>query len=201
MKKSYSMLKFHKILIFRIFILLVFLNCKSPFATREAEEPINSRSNREIPSGPEAVLRNLQSAIQEKNVIDYLYCLTAKAEKFTFIPDEFVRQNNPTAFVAWGLNAEKNHISWLSSSVPRDSLSRLFLEDITSDVFADSAIMQRKYTLVLGHTSKGNLPREMRGQAIFWIFKEEGYWFIHKWVDIGNPEFPNWSILKAGTGR
>ncbi|MBN2092831.1 hypothetical protein JW964_24635 [candidate division KSB1 bacterium] len=180
---------------------MLLLNCKSPFATREAEEPIRARSNREIPSGPEVVLRNLQSAILDKNVIDYMYCLTSKPEKFTFIPDELVRQNNPTVFVAWSLEAEKNYISQVRNYVPRDSLSRLFFEEINSEVFADSAIMQRKYTLILKHTYQGNVPREMSGQAIFWIFKDEGHWFIRKWVDIGDPEKPNWSTLKAGFGK
>jgi hypothetical protein len=181
--------------------LVLFINCKSPFATRETEEPINARSNREIPSSPDVVLRNLQNAILDKNVSDYMYCLTSKPENFTFIPDEFVRQNNPTVFITWGLEAEKNYMNQVRNYVPRDSLSRLFFNEISSEVFADSAIMQRKYSLILGHTYKGNVPHEVSGQAIFWIFKDEGHWFIRKWVDIGDQEKPNWSTLKAGFGR
>lgn len=184
-----------------ILVLVGLISCKSPFATRETEEPINARSNREIPSGPEVVLRNLQSAILDKNVTDYMYCLTSKSEKFSFIPDEFVRQNNPTVFITWGLEAEKNYMNQIRNYVPRDSLSRLFFDDITSEVFADSAIMQRKYTLIVRHTYQGNVPREVTGQAIFWIFKDEGYWYIRKWIDIGDLEKPNWSTLKAGFGK
>ncbi len=195
------MRNYHYSRIFQALFLILIISCKSPFSTREAEEPIRARSNREIPSGPEEVLRNLQSAILDKNVTDYMYCLTSMPDKFTFIPDEFVRQNNPTVFVSWGLESEKNHMNWVKNYVPNDSLSRLFFDEISSEVFADSAIMQRKYTLILDHTYRGNVPREMTGQAVFWIFKDEGHWFIRKWIDIGNPEKPSWSTLKAGFGK
>jgi len=182
-------------------LLLLFLSCQNPFATRKVEEPISVRSNREIPSVPEAVLRNLQSAIVDKNVADYMYCLTTKSTEFSFIPDDFVRQNNPTVFSHWNLDAEKNYMNQIRNYVPIDSVCRVFFYEISSEVYPDSAIMRRNYTFVINHTYQGNIPNEVVGEVTFVIFKEEGHWFIRKWIDNGSTDQPCWSTLKAGFGQ
>lgn len=181
--------------------LLYGLACNNPFATREVEEPVHSRSNREIPSDPETVLRNLANAILEKNIANYMYCLTPNPTSFSFIPDQFVKENNPDLFEFWGLDAERNYMNQVSNYVPIDSLSQVAFEEISTDVFADSALLRRKYDLTLNHTYEGNVPRNATGQAYFWIFQEEGYWYIKKWVDFGTSEQPSWSTIKAGFGK
>jgi hypothetical protein len=85
--------------------------------------------------------------------------------------------------------------------VPADSISRLFFDEVSTEVFADSALLRRKYTLILHHTYQGNVPRMAQGEADFWIFRYEGYWYIRKWVDIGSPSIPSWSSSKAGFGQ
>lgn len=181
-----------------ILLLSLLLACENPFATRDVEEPVKARSNREIPSDPEAVLRNLKNAIEDKNEANYMACLTSNAQYFQFIPDQIVKEFNPVVFENWGLESERNYINQIQNSVPNDSLSQLIFEDLSTEVFADSALLRKKYTLILNHTYEGNVPRKVTGQAYFWIFKEAGYWFIHRWVDFGNSGEPSWSTSKAG---
>jgi len=177
------------------------LGCQNPFATREVEAPNRDRSNREIPSDPEAVLRNLQYAIADKNETNYMDCLTPNAFFFQFIPDQIVKEFNPTVFERWGLEAERNYFNQIRNYVPDDSLSQLIFQEISSEVFADSALLRQKYTLILRHTYQGNVPRKVTGQAYFWLFKEAGYWFIRRWFDFGTAGEPSWSTIKAGFGK
>ena len=186
---------------FLLLILLFFLNCQNPFDTRDAEEPINSRSRLEIPSDPEAVLRNLQTAILDKSVTDYMYCLTPREDKFRFVPDPSISEQNPAVFREWNLAAEQNYMNQVRNYTPADSISRLFFDIISTEVFADSAVLRRKYTVILHHTYQGNVPRIAQGEAEFWIFRNEGHWYIQKWVDIGSPSIPSWSSSKAGFGQ
>jgi len=193
-------------IIYRIgWIVLLVTCCENPFATREVEEPIRARSNREIPSDPEAVLQNLKSAIADKNVANYMACLTSKAQSFSFVPDQFVKENNPVVFQIWGLEEEQNYMNQVRNYVPIDSISQLSLDEIpgtiSNEVFADSALLRRNYTLILNHTYKGNVPRRATGQAYFWIFKEEGQWFIRRWIDFGTSGQACWSAIKAGFGQ
>ncbi|MCI0514557.1 hypothetical protein L0128_15190 [candidate division KSB1 bacterium] len=143
-------------------------------------------------------MQNLQNAVVDKNVENYLYCFTTKVHLFQFIPEQLVKQNNPTVFDAWGLEAERNYFNQMRNFVPQDSICRLVLDEISSEIFADSALLRRRYGLLIHHTSQGNVPRDVRGEADFWIFKEEGYWFIRRWVDIGTAGQPSWSSIKAG---
>lgn len=185
-----------------LFIILFFyLNCQNPFDTRDAETPINSRSNREIPSDPDAVLRNLQTAILDKSVPDYMYCLTPMENLFRFVPDPSISEQNPVVFREWNLTAEQNYMNQVRNYVPADSISRLFFDVVSTEVFADSALLRRKYTLILHHTYQGNVPRIAQGEVEFWIFRDAGHWYIRKWVDIGSPSIPSWSSSKAGFGQ
>jgi len=184
-----------------IFTYILFITCQNPFKTREAEEPSQQRTNREIPSDPETVLRNLQSAIVDMNVDNYMLCLLSAEKGFQFIPDPFVKENYPTLFELWTDQSERSYFSQLATYLPGDSLSRLILEVVSTEVFQDSALLRRKYELFLDHTYSGNVPKAANGQADFWLVQDEGYWYIKRWIDIGTSDTPCWSTIKAGFGK
>lgn len=183
------------------FILVLGLYACNPFATRKAEEPVEERSSREIPSDPEAVLRNLQNAISEKNVTNYMSCLTDSAQKFRFIPEQSVKENNPGLFENWDLQKERNYINQLFTYLPADSVRKLSFEYISNTVFPDSVLVKRKYLLEVRHTLKDRVPQRVIGQADFWMFQDDGYWYIYRWEDIRTTEQPSWSSIKAGFGK
>lgn len=184
-----------------IFIIILFIACQNPFETREAEKPSQKRTNREIPSDPETVLRNLQNAIAEMNVDNYMLCLLSTEKGFHFTPDPFVKENNPDVFVSWNDQSERSYFKQLANYLPSDSLSRLFLSIVSTEVFQDSALLRKKYKLYLHHTYSGKVPNEAEGRTDFWLTREEGYWYIKRWVDIGATDIPSWSSVKAGFGK
>lgn len=188
-------------LIFSLILLPFFFSCENPFATREVEEPIRSRSNQEIPSDPESVIRNLQVAFSSRDVSNYMNCLTQKPNLYQFVPDELVKGNNPGLFENWNIESEQVYMNQITNFVPADSISQVTFEVISNEVFADSALLRRNYSMILNHTFQGNVPRKAEGQAYFWLFKEEGYWYIREWLDFGTNNQSSWSSIKAGFGK
>lgn len=175
--------------------------CQNPFATREAEEPSQERTNRDIPSDPETVMRNLQSAISEMNVDNYMFCFLNSAQDFQFVPDPFVKENNPGLFDAWDDASEKGYFTQLANYLPNDSLSMLLLTVVSTEDFQDSVLLRRKYDLLLRHTYSDKISNRAVGQCDFWLVQKDGYWYIKRWLDFGTSDAACWSSIKAGFGK
>ncbi|MFQ5772135.1 MAG: hypothetical protein ACE5HX_16480, partial [bacterium] len=85
-------------------IFFTIIGCANPFSTRAPEPPEQNSSNFITPSTPEIVFVNLQIAIQERNVENYIrsFVDTTRSDKrFTFVPDQGVAATNPGVFLNW----------------------------------------------------------------------------------------------------
>ncbi|RPH95206.1 MAG: hypothetical protein EHM72_15120, partial [Calditrichaeota bacterium] len=93
---------------------------------------------------------NLKNAISEKNVTNYLRCLsdTSSALKsFTFIPEPAVANANPGLFTRWGKDAESNYLNQLSTFLPKDSTALVDFERLKETILQDSVVLLQSYQL------------------------------------------------------
>jgi len=188
-----------------LFICLLIVGCKTPFATRGPENPQQRRSLWIPPTAPEFVMDNLKNAMKECNATNYLRCLATDSttiKTFRFEADHAAMQRNPGVFENWNFQKESNYIHLLFSKVPRDSLVTLILyrpaqgQDYVSE---DSVVYVREYDLTVHHTIASDLcPREVKGRGEFHLARQhDGNWVIYFWRDIGIENYPSWSDLKA----
>lgn len=178
-------------------------SCENPFATREAEPPTQSRSSWQLPTDPLIVLQNMRTAIQERNVENYMKCLVDSANLFRFIPDQYQATVNAGIFEQWSLAHEQSYINKLLTSIPNDSLRALTFSNIQRNEFPDSAMIRADYVLEVHHQFATSYPMTARGHANFVFIKRYGFWMISRWrdfetqIDPTSARIPSWSTIKA----
>ena len=180
-----------------IFLLVTFQN---PFSTREPELPSGEQTLWIQPIAPEIVLINLQSAIQERNIENYIRCfgLVEDVRKnFTFVPEISVANNFQGIFLNWGIIEERNYMNHLFGLTPADSVSNLRLTDITEIQFGDSVSTTKEYDLFIAHTNL-SAPVIVNGRMELNLRKgADALWFISSWSDFKTGNSPVWTLLKA----
>ncbi len=185
---------------------LLLAQCKSPFATREPEEPKTEQSSWIQPTSPNYVMANLRNAVAEKNITNYLRCFadTSNSPKqFRFIAEPTVANANPGLFENWRIESEQTFINQLMLFLPRDSTSQLSFSPKSENTYQDSVVLVQEYHLIIHHTCKSEeCPRDMVGQAEFRLIRTpEDLWFIYLWIDRAVGDKPTWSLLKAYFGK
>jgi len=170
---------------------------------RDVEPPEQrSGSSWQPPTTPEQVLGNMEQAVLERNVDNYLRCLsdsTRGNRSFRFLPDEETQSNYPGVFSDWSLEEEKRVFRGMENSVPGDSLFQLVFADQSQQVelFGDSARIEIRYTLRVHHTRE-DVAQQASGLSRFSLSRNaQRNWVIHRWDDIREGEGITWSTLKA----
>lgn len=169
---------------------------------RDVEPPDKqSVSSWQPPTTPEQVLENMEQAVLERNVDNYLRCLSDSTEgeqPFRFVPDEETRNVFPQVFAGWGLEEEKRVFREMENSVPTDSILQLvFDEDQERVEFTDSARIEVRYTLRVHH-NRAELGRRATGRVRFALARNaQRNWVIYRWEDFREEESMTWSELKA----
>lgn len=177
------------------------LACENPFSTREPEPPdLQNPSTFVPPTSPEFVFLNLQFAVRERNVENYILSFvdsTRSQRRFIFVPDQGVAAVNPGTFIDWNLENERLYLFQLLQATPSSSLHNLsFVEESRSET-SETASFTQNYEVVVEH-SRADIPTEFRGQSKFWLERNEtGDWAIYRWEDFTNGVDPSWSELKA----
>ncbi|OPZ73010.1 MAG: hypothetical protein BWY83_00348 [bacterium ADurb.Bin478] len=187
-------------------VMLPALACRSPFATRDPEPPINQQSSWIQPTSSSYVMVNLRNAIAEKNAQNYLRCLadTGKAgRRFLFIPEQSVNAANPGVFRNWGYEQERIYLNQLLLYLPKDSTSQLMLTSLRESVYQDSVILLQEYELTLRHQRQATVGLvKTRGQIEFRLIRSiENMWYIHRWTDYATASQPTWSAVRAAFGN
>jgi hypothetical protein len=190
-----------------MWVLLLVLSCKTPFATRDPEPPKSQQSTWIQPTSPSYVLINLRNAIAEKNTQNYLRCLadTGKVVKrFLFIPEPSINAANPGVFRNWGHEEERIYLNQLLLYLPKDSTSQLTLTPLRESAYQDSVILVQEYQLKLHHQRQAQVGLQLtRGQVEFRLIRSfENMWYIHRWTDyaIAGSQ-PTWSAVRAVFGK
>lgn len=184
-------------------ILLLFLACCCGcglFDTREVQPPSENRSTFTQPTSPDIVLANLNFAISERNLDNYLRCFVDSnfsTRRFRFFPDALSQSQYPI-FLNWNLNNERIYYSNLIVFTNPGASSNLFLSNTTMNTGIDSAIIDSDYLLVYDH-NKVNIAKVFKGKLRFILgVDNRSLWSIHNWYDFINDNNDTaWSVLKA----
>lgn len=190
----------HKNLNLILPLVFLFVQSCELFQTRGVEPPSGRRSTFNQPISPDIVLDNLNFAIVEKNLDNYLKCLVDSnysPRRFKFFPDALSQSQYPI-FINWSLNNERVYYSNLASFTNEDASRNLFLTNTNMNIGIDSAIIDSEYLLVFEH-NKQNVPKITKGKLRFIMgLDNRSLWSIHSWYDfVNNNNDTTWSVLKA----
>ncbi|MBS1519153.1 MAG: hypothetical protein JSS91_13795 [Bacteroidetes bacterium] len=182
-----------------ILIFIFYCGC-GLFRTRGVEPPSEVRSTFTQPTSPDIVLANLNFAIAEKNLDNYMRCFVDSnfsSRRFRFIPDA-VSQTAYPVFINWNLSSERIYYSNLISFTNSESSSNLFLSNINFNSGIDSTVIDSDYILVYDH-SRQNIAKVTKGKLRFVMSPDSrSLWSIHSWYDfINESNDTTWSVLKA----
>ncbi|MBN1543593.1 hypothetical protein JW992_15735 [candidate division KSB1 bacterium] len=184
------------------------VGCKTPFSTRNPEEPISSQSTWIQPTAPEYVLVNLRNSLAEKNSTNYLRCLADSSnsgQTFRYTADPAVANAHPSLFETWDKLSETNFINQLLLFLAPDSTVQLVLTPSQSTGIEDNnrITFYQNYQLTVNHScSNADCPRYVAGQCELILFRNsESLWTIVGWSDQSTGDTPTWSQLRAYFGK
>lgn len=188
-----------------IFIMSIASACDF-FSTRNPQQPDIGKSPYIPPTEPSIVLVNLETALRDKNIDNYMNCFYNFGDKirleFQFFAATDALTQFPSVFNNWSANEERRSFNSIISSVAEGQSPKL--EWVNRKPFqetADSAIFTSDYIVHIPNNDK-NIPETYSGRLQFTMsFRDNGLWYISRWVDI-NAHFidsiPNtWSVLKG----
>ncbi|RPI14809.1 MAG: hypothetical protein EHM58_15625 [Ignavibacteriae bacterium] len=191
------MIKKYSITILIAVFIITYLQGCGIFDTRSPEDPNMVRSNYEPPTTPDAVLRNLEYSIQDKNSNNYGKNLSSI--NYSYVPDAKAQQIYGQIFLSWNQTAERHYYENLISQTNATSTSKLFLSNKTTNLITpDSAVTAADYILVFQH-KKTNIPTSATGKMRL-TFKsdENAFFYINQWEDFRkNDSDFTWSEMKA----
>lgn len=181
---------------------LFVIACGNPFSTREPEPPEDNTSSFIPPTTAEIVFLNLQLAIGDKNVENYIRSFvdtTSSEKRFVFVPDQGVAARNPGVFVAWDIGDERRYFTRMLQAVPNDSTRGLNFRVSENRPGSNTATIVQSYELIVRHSQQeNNIPVVVRGEARFLLERDgTGDWAIYSWEDFSNGVDPTWSDLKV----
>lgn len=164
------------------------------FSTRDPESPDNKTSSYKPPVTPDVVLDNLISAIQEKNVDNYMRNFidtTATSFRYSYNPSG----GYETRFLNWGLDNERQYFQNLrlqTSGTPSLTFSNRTEQNRT----ANTTEYVADYFLIFPH-KVSTIATQVRGYLHFYLCtNSQLQWGIYRWDDVKTVSDSTWSYLK-----
>jgi hypothetical protein len=167
------------------------------FQTRDPQAPSQSNSTFSPPVSPDIVLSNLEAAIRDYNVDNYIRCFSDPAVRpYEFVPSQGVRANYPGLFSQWTLESERRY--FLNLGTPKGgSPSLSFSNQQSLTVSSDSVIYNMNYILIFPH-HRPNVPQSVQGNMQISIGSDNQHrWSIYRWQDFKTATDSTWSYWKA----
>lgn len=183
-----------------LFVCITFLVCSYScdiFQTREPEAPSQSNSTFNPPVNPEIVINNLQFAVQEFNIDNYMRCFSDPLwRQYEFIASQEARANYPSVFSQWNLESERRYFQNLGT--PGSASPYLtFTNQQTLTVSSDSVIYNMNYTLFFPHR-RTNVPQLVQGNMQIHLGTDsQRRWSIYQWQDFKTTSDSTWSYWKG----
>ncbi|TRZ63943.1 hypothetical protein D4R20_03490 [bacterium] len=170
------------------------------FGLREAQIPVEPRSNFIPPTSPEIVLTNLIFAVTEKDVNNYMQCFVDSAysvKRFSYTADVTSQIQYPV-FMNWQLYNERTYFNNLLALTQSQSISALNFSSNTVNLIADTAIFDSDYELNFNH-QKTTVAKTLKGKIrLIMSSDSRNLWSVHRWIDFRNlSNDTTWSVLKA----
>jgi hypothetical protein len=182
-----------------IILALALLSGCDLFDTREPEQPDGGAGTWLQPDTPDRVVRNIQNAVAEMNVQNYLRSL---GPGFVFEPAVSARAREPSLWSGWAISEEETYFGRLAASSNFLSGHSLQLLDITENVVSDERfVLDANYILTVQHSRSAdpeNVPTDFQGHLVWAIQRSsEGLWYLQSWTDQESANQASWSELKS----
>ena len=189
--------------LFSVIVLLLLLGCDL-FRTREPETPETRQSTWVIPLDADQVLVNLQAAVYEHHLENFMQCLVDPAyseRPYVFEPDPETASAYPGRFSGWSRESENRVMQQAFSLVGEGGTASLRLTpEAQESPTPELTVWTGQYTLELDHATEG-LPTVFQGHVIWSLAPDSrGYWSIFQWTDHAASGEAGWSVLKAALG-
>ena len=167
------------------------------FQTRDPQPPSRTTSTFTPPTSYGIVLRNLQFAVAEDNVDNYLHCLADSAyRRYEFVPAQETRARFPAIFNQWSLESERRYFQNLGAPV-NGAPSLTFPDSPPIYTSTDSVVYNLNYTLFYPHRRAG-IPQVVQGNMQLYIGVDpRRLWSIYRWQDSRTTTDSTWSYWKA----
>ena len=167
------------------------------FSTRPAEQPNLPRSNFQQAVTPQVLIENLINSFKDKNVEDYLACLSDSSftkKKFRFVPSSSSLSQFPSE---WSVKSEELYFNNVTAKVSENTAITLSLTDENYSPQGDSVIYTASYSIDVPSVDP-NMPKTYEGSLRFYIITDSrSVYSIDYWQDYSqNNNFPTWSELK-----
>jgi len=186
------------------FTLLALSGCNI-FQTRTPQPPQQSQSNFIPATSPDIVIENLKNAIAEKDVENYLNCLSDTSfggKVFSFEPPPDVKRQY-SIFTNWDRNSERAYFNNLvvQSSATSSPALTLSSDNLVGPI-GDSATYTADYNLIWPNKVPA-APQGVQGSLQFYLGADNNQnWSIHRWVDLRIADsLKTWSDMKAQFGQ
>ncbi len=170
------------------------------FETRQPQPPQQARTDFQPPLSPDVVIQNLVNSITDRNVDNYMSCLsdtTFGARPFSFDPPADVFRQYQGIFMSWDRNSERTYFNNLSVQSSKTAGSQLILSSENLTTLGDSAAFSANYSLVWPNKVPGN-PQQAEGNLLFYLGIDRNQnWSIYRWIDSKVGDSLTWSDMKA----
>jgi hypothetical protein len=170
------------------------------FEPRSPEAPTQSSQTFLPATDPLIVISNLQNAIEQKSVPNYIQCLAdplAGVTMFLFVPSSEGTALYASLFRNWSTAEEQAYFQNLTTRTTPTSISKLDLTEKTRSLAADSAVLEYDYTLTFENTAAG-FPSRASGNVQFALQRSSSnIWTIYRWTDFKTTNDISWSLFKG----
>ena len=170
------------------------------FDPRTPQAPTQSSQTFLPATDPLIVISNLQSAVAQKSVPNYMQCLadpSSGGHAFVFIPSSEGTALYASLFRTWTTAEEQAYFQNLTTRTTPASLSELDLTQKSQSLAADSALLEYDYTLTFENTVQG-FPSRASGDVQFALQRSaSNIWTIYRWTDFKTTNDITWSLFKG----
>ncbi len=170
------------------------------FETRQPQAPQQGRAGFQPPTSPDIVVQNLVNSIADRNVDNYLSCLSDTGfggGTFVFQPPADVYRQYQYIFMNWDKSSERAYFNNLTVQSSSSASSALILTSENLTLQGDSALFNANYTLIWPNKVAG-YPQQVEGNLQFSLgVNRNQNWSIYRWIDSGIGDSLTWSDMKA----
>lgn len=188
-------------------MILLFLGCTSCtiFTTRTPEPPDTRRSSFQPPTSSQIVIANLQAAIREKNIENYIQCLVAGdsgtvQQRYTFEPSSEAAARFASVFIAWSVVRERQSFTAFAAKIPQMSAPTIQLSNDRFELMSPDSVVYVADYLIRPNAQQNGVAAEFSGRMRLTIASfASGFWGIRRWSDqtAAQSSSASWSVLKA----
>ncbi len=181
--------------------LIVLTSC-GLFQTRTPEAPTQPSDTFVPATDPDAVVQNLQSAIAEKNSVNYQRCFPDPAhtkQPYAFIPSATAAATYAGVFANWTVDDERQYFQNLVARTAGkpSAFSNLVLAHKTIILSGDSTVVSYDYTFTFEHNDP-SFPTVATGTMQLVLGPDNtNAWVIYRWTDYKTTSDVTWSHFKG----